>query len=45
MKKVHVVIPELFLPQQLAAYASADLGLPALEKLLARAQVTPLRAS
>lgn len=42
MKKVHIVIPDLFLPQQLAAYASADLSLPALEKLLARARVEPL---
>jgi hypothetical protein len=42
MKKVHIVIPDLFLPQQLAAYASADLSLPALEKLLARAEVEPL---
>lgn len=29
-------MPDLFLPQQLAAYASGDLRLPALEKLLAR---------
>jgi len=43
MKKVHVVIPDLFLPQQLAAYASADLGLPALEKLLARGHCEPLK--
>lgn len=43
MKKAHIVIPDLFLPQQLAAYASADLSLPALEKLLARAQVEPLK--
>ena len=43
MKKVHVVIPDLFLPPQLTAYASADLRLPMLEKLLARAQVTPLK--
>jgi hypothetical protein len=42
MKHVHIVIPDLFLPQQLAAYACADLRLPALEKLLARAQVLPL---
>lgn len=42
MKKVHIVIPDLFLPSQLAAYASADLSLPALAKLLARAQVYPL---
>jgi hypothetical protein len=43
MKKIHIVIPDLFLPQQLAAYASADLSLPALEKLLARARVEPLQ--
>ena len=43
MKKIHVVIPDLFLPQQLAAYASADLRLPALEKLLARARAEPLQ--
>lgn len=36
MTNIHVVIPELFLPQQLAAYACTDLRLPALEKLLAR---------
>jgi hypothetical protein len=43
MRKVHIVIPDLFLPQQLAAYANAELRLPALEKLLARAQVFPLK--
>lgn len=43
MKKIHIVIPDLFLPQQLAAYASADLSLPVLEKLLARARVEPLK--
>ena len=43
MKKVHIVIPDLFLPRQLAAYASADLRLPALEKLLSRSQVSPLQ--
>jgi hypothetical protein len=42
MKKVHIVIPDLFLPKQLAAYASADLSLPALEKVLTRAQVSSL---
>lgn len=42
MKKVHVVIPDLFLPQQLSAYACKDLHFPALEKLLARAQTAPL---
>lgn len=43
MKKVHIIIPDLFLPRQLAAYASADLRLPALEKLLSRSQVLPLQ--
>ena len=43
MKNIHLVIPDLFLPQQLAAYASGDLLLPALEKLLARAQLVPLK--
>ncbi len=38
MKKFHIVIPDLFLPQQLAAYASNDMSLPSLEKILARAQ-------
>lgn len=42
MKNIHIVIPDLFLPQQLAAYACKDLRLPALEKLLARADVEPL---
>jgi hypothetical protein len=43
MRNVHIVIPDLFLPQQLATYASGDLCLPALEKMLARAQVSTLR--
>lgn len=43
MKKAHIVIPDLFLPQQLAAYACADLRLPALEKLLSRSQMSPLQ--
>jgi len=43
MKNVHVVIPDLFLPQQLAAYASGDLRMPSLEKLLARAKAEPLK--
>lgn len=42
MKNVHIVIPDLFLPPQLATYAGADLHLPALEKMLARAQVSTL---
>ena len=35
MTSVHIVIPDLFLPKQLAAYIGTDLHLPALEKLLA----------
>lgn len=43
MKSVHIVIPDLFLPSQLAGYASADLHLPALEKILARAKASALK--
>lgn len=42
MKSVHIVIPDLFLPQQLAAFACADLRLPALEKMLSRAHASPI---
>jgi len=42
MSSVHLVIPDLFLPQQVAAEASAGLAVPALETLLARAQSAPL---
>ena len=42
MKNVHLVISDLFLPHQLAGYACGDLRFPSLEKLLARAQVSPL---
>ncbi len=38
MRSIHLVIPDLFLPQEVAAEACAGLVLPALEKLLARAQ-------
>lgn len=34
MKTVHLVIPDLFLPKDIAAEVCADLPLPALEKLL-----------
>jgi len=44
MKNVQIVIPDLFLPQEVAAEACAGLKLPALEKLLARAQPAPLSA-
>ncbi|MBI3903521.1 MAG: hypothetical protein HY306_11390 [Nitrosomonadales bacterium] len=42
MKNIHLLIPELFLPQPVAAEVCAGLKLPALEKLLARAQPGPL---
>ena len=42
MKNIHLVITDLFLPQETAAEACAGLKLPALEKLLARAQPAPL---
>ena len=44
MNKVHIVIPDLHLPRQLAEYASSGLRFPALEKILARALVTPLQS-
>jgi hypothetical protein len=40
MKKVHLVITDLFLPKEFAAEVCAGLPLPALEKLLARGVVT-----
>ncbi len=40
--RVHLVISDLFMPQELAKEAYAGLRLPALEKLLARAQPEPL---
>ncbi len=42
MRSVHLVIPDLFLPQQVAAEACAGLVLPALGTLLARAKTAPL---
>ncbi|MDP2804477.1 MAG: hypothetical protein Q8O24_00905 [Gallionellaceae bacterium] len=36
MKKVHVVVPDLFLPSSLAKEVCANLALPVLEKILAR---------
>lgn len=44
MSRIHLVVPDLFPPQQLAAEACAGLALPALETLLARAQSSPLSA-
>ena len=38
MKSAHLVIPDLFLPQHVAAEACVDLALPALQTLLVRAQ-------
>ena len=42
MRNVHLVIPDLFLPHEVAAEACAGLKLPALEKLLARAELALL---
>lgn len=42
MRNVHLVIPDLFLPQEMAAEACSGLKLTALEKLLARAKPLPL---
>lgn len=39
---VHLVVPDLFLPHEVAAEACTGLRLPALEKMLARAQAEPL---
>src|SRR3990172_4623918 len=40
MKNVHLIIPDLFLPEDIAAEVCADLRLPVLEKLLARGAST-----
>jgi hypothetical protein len=45
MKSVHLVIPDLFLPEAIAAEVCADLRLPALEKLLARGHSENLQAA
>ena len=39
---IHLLVPDLFLPQEVASEACAGLALPALEWLLARAQSHPL---
>jgi len=44
MKSVHLVIPDLFLPKDIAAEVCAGLRLPALEKLLGRGRSEYLRA-
>ncbi len=41
---IHLIIPDLFLPQQFAASACSGLSLPALEKLLARSRQEPMAA-
>ncbi|MDD5058203.1 MAG: hypothetical protein PHQ60_10040 [Sideroxydans sp.] len=45
MNHLHLLIPDLFLPQDAAAHACAGLRLPALEKLLARGEQTALPAT
>lgn len=42
MKQIHVVVPDLFLPQAWAKEVCAGLRLPALEKLLTRSKVQSL---
>lgn len=42
MRNVKVIIPDLFLPQELASEACGGLKLPALETMLARARQEPL---
>ncbi len=36
MRSVHLIVPDLFLPEELAARAAEGLALPALERMLAR---------
>lgn len=43
MRSIHLLIPDLFLPQPVCAEACADLALPALLTLLARAQPSGLQ--
>lgn len=45
MKTIHLILPDLFLPLQFAAEMSADLRLPALQKLLACAARTTLSSN
>lgn len=40
MKNIRLLLPDLFLPQSLAWQVSADLALPFLQKILARARVS-----
>ena len=43
-KNIHLLVPDLFLPKEVADEACAGLALPALEWLLARAQPEPFSA-
>ena len=43
-KNIHLLVPDLFLPKEVAGEACAGLALPALEWLLARAQPEPFSA-
>jgi len=45
MKSVHLVIPDLFLPKDIAAEVCADLRVPALEKLLGKGRSETLQAA
>lgn len=40
---VHLVVPDLFLPEEIASKVCAGLHLPALEKILSRARAAPLQ--
>lgn len=42
MKQIHVVVPDIFLPQLLANDVCAGMQLPVLEKILARSKMSPL---
>lgn len=44
MKNLHLIVPDLLLPQQFAAEVTADLALPCLQKILARADRVNLPA-
>ena len=41
-KHVHLIVPELFLPRQIASQVCEGLHLPALETILSRARLQPL---
>lgn len=46
MEKLHLIVPDLLLPQRFAAEVTADLALPCLQKIMARADhmVMPARS-